>query len=97
MLQVMLYLPNYGEISLAIIAPSRILKIEKIDGLENNHKCMNIIIAQKCALKLPIFCLYDHIYRLTTHTLHNSSCFFSIFYFLGGGGGGGGGGEHLAL
>ena len=53
----MLYLPMYGGISLAIIAPSQISNIEKIGGLENNHKFMNVIIAQKSVSKLPMFCI----------------------------------------
>ena len=53
----MLYLPKYGEISLAIIALSQILNIKKLSGVGTNHKCMNIIIAQKRVYKLQIFCI----------------------------------------
>ena len=46
-LQIM-YLPRYGEMFLAIVALSQISNINFFGGLETNHKCMNIIIAQKC-------------------------------------------------
>ena len=45
-LQIMLYLPKYGEISLATIALSQISNIKNW-WLETNHTCRNIIIAQK--------------------------------------------------
>ena len=68
-MKIMLYLQNYGEITIATIA-SQILNIKCFSGLETNHKCMNIIITRKCVYKLPTFSIkyiivdYQYIYEL---------------------------------
>ena len=47
-LQIMLYLPKYGKLSLETIIQSHILNFKIFGGLETNHIYMNIIISQKC-------------------------------------------------